>query len=98
MGDYIKSKHIVTRKPCRCWGCGFAIKKGEKALSITSRDMGKIFDSKYCNICAGILNKNPHDFEDGIFQGDIYEFALASGDEAMYCQPTPPSEFPEAGR
>jgi len=73
MSGTIASKTVVTRKPCKCWGCAREFPKGTKMDRVTCVDGGEIFAVKWCATCQQWLNEND--------DGEGVEFGFLRGEE-----------------
>lgn len=73
MGEVLRIKTAVIRKPRKCFGCERMIFKGDTAHIQTNTDNGEIYDITLCGVCDGIVSNMRSD--DEFSEGDLKEDA-----------------------
>lgn len=72
MSDMLVDKKVKLRKPCKCFGCGRAYKKGETIRKTVMVDNGEFNRTAWCEVCTAYWNKFM-DYDDFICFGELKE-------------------------
>jgi len=59
----LDTKHVITKKPHECWGCGGTIPIGRKVERQSQADEGRVFSVYTCEICDMFMNHPDFDFD-----------------------------------
>ena len=72
MEEIIRWKHVITRKPHKCFGCGLEYPAGSDMVSAAYVEDKAAYGCYWCSTCEEYMRQH-FEHGDGTGYGEIYE-------------------------
>ena len=60
----LDARHVLTRKPHRCWGCGRRFPVGSSLQRVAGVDCGQVTSAYWCDVCQEVLAQSEYRDDD----------------------------------